>query len=845
MRARIRGRMARSNSYSALSGVHTDPALATRVLAGLHFLAGVLGTAWVLAPHSPGANEGGMTATVAIAFATAFLLLAGAQRVPARALRVVVALDVVVLTGALYFAHTMGSAFGLFYLWATLYGYYFFTLGEAWLVNLLVAVCYGAVLVGLGGDQLSSEDVTRWVLTLATAAISGALVRVLTHSFERSERRFRHGLAVSAMGSALLDEHGNLVQANQALAELLGREQAELSGVALLAVTAADQREALAGELERLAEEGAEGCQIDVNLVNADGVPVPVSLTLSRLGEERPVALLVQVQDLREREEAERALRASESRYRLLFEANPQPMWVYETSTLRFLAVNQAAIRSYGYSETELLSMTIRDIRPEREVARLLRSLNESDGGTHIDVWTHRRKDGSLLEVEILSEDLTLDDRPARLVTAMDITARRETERELRHRADRDDLTGLFNRRHFEQLTQRQVKRDLVGGSSCALLVLDLDHFKFVNDSFGHTVGDELIKRVGQLLLDSLRPTDLIARLGGDEFAVLLPDTDAHGATTVANTLLDRLRSKVWQGMRPTTASIGVAWLDGEVCSSATDLLVAADVALYEAKEAGRNRFAVSAGHRGLTWMEEIRRAIDEERLVLYTQPILDLRTEQVVQEELLLRMIDDKGEIIPPAAFIPTAERFGLIQELDRWVVRQGLELVRQGRKVEVNISAHSIGDRELTRMVGDALRHDANPENLVFEITETAAAANFADVREFAERLSRLGCGFALDDFGTGFGAFSYLKHVPVSYLKIDMDFVRDLRLNVADQRVVRAIVSIADGLGQKTIAEGVENAETLELLRQMGVHYAQGFHIGRPVPLEATQTSGVTGS
>ncbi|HEX2015635.1 MAG TPA: EAL domain-containing protein [Solirubrobacteraceae bacterium] len=816
-------------------------------MAGLHFTGATLAVGWLLAPHTGAADPTGVTVAIATAFAIAFLLLAGADRIPAGALRLLLTFTIaVVITGAVYFGHSTASAFGLFYLWATLYAYYFFSLREACLLNVLVAVSYGVVVLVLVGDRLSTEDVARWALTVATAAISGALVRILTQGSERSERRFRHGLKVSSMGTALLDEQGHLEQANPALTSLLGFSEHELGGLDLLSLIAPDDRAALAIQLQRLGSGSTRSVQFEGALTGQDGQPIPVGLTLSQLGDTRPVQLLVQVQDLSERQAAERILRASETRYRLLFERNPQPMWVFENDSLRFLAVNQAAIRTYGYSEQEFLGMTIRDIRPAEDIPRLLGSLGSTRSDVeHNDVWHHRRKDGTLMEVEVVSEALDFDGRPGRLVTAMDITARREAERELRRRADHDDLTGLLNRRHFEDLTRRQVQRDLINHTTCALLVLDLDHFKFVNDSFGHSVGDKLIQRVGESLRGSLRPTDLIARLGGDEFAVLLPRTDLDGATAVAGLLIERLRSKVWQGMRPTTASIGVAFLDGESCTSATDLMVAADVALYEAKEAGRNRFAVSSGRRGLTWMEEIRRAIDEQRLVLYSQPILDLRTGEIAQEELLLRMIDEQGEIIPPGAFIPTAERFGLIQELDRWVVERGLELVRQGRKVEVNLSAHSIGDRELTRMVGDALRDEPSPENLVFEITETAAAANFADVRDFAERISRLGCGFALDDFGTGFGAFSYLKHVPVSYLKIDMDFVRELPANPADQRVVRAIVSIAEGLGQKTIAEGVENAETLELLREMGVHYAQGFHIGRPAPLEQDQPSRLTSS
>ncbi len=198
------------------------------------------------------------------------------------------------------------------------------------------------------------------------------------------------------------------------------------------------------------------------------------------------------------------------------------------------------------------------------------------------------------------------------------------------------------------------------------------------------------------------------------------------------------------------------------------------------------------------------------------------------------MRMLAADGEIIPPASFIAASERFGLISEIDRWVVCQALELAADGRRLEINLSAHSLGDREITRMVASAVDHGVDPENLVFEITETAAAANYRAAGDFAERLSRIGCGFALDDFGTGFGSLTYLKHVPFAYLKIDTEFVRDLSRDRVSQRIVRAVVTIASHLSQKTIAEGVEDAATLSLLRALGVDLAQGYHIARPGPL-----------
>jgi EAL domain-containing protein (putative c-di-GMP-specific phosphodiesterase class I) len=268
-----------------------------------------------------------------------------------------------------------------------------------------------------------------------------------------------------------------------------------------------------------------------------------------------------------------------------------------------------------------------------------------------------------------------------------------------------------------------------------------------------------------------------------------------------------------------------------------SDALVAADIALYEAKQAGRDRVAVYSGQAGtsLTWLDRIRGALAEDRLVLHAQPIVDLRTGAPAREELLLRMRDERGELIPPGAFLPTAEHFGLIRELDRWVIERGLERAATGRRVAINLSARSLGDPDLPSHIGRRIAELAvDPAHVTFEFTETAAVSSVEDARTFAEALRDLGCHTALDDFGTGFGTFLLLKHLPLSHLKIDREFVKNLARSTADQRIVRATVTIAAEAGLQTVAEGVEDAGTLALLREYGVDYAQGFHIARPGPL-----------
>jgi EAL domain-containing protein (putative c-di-GMP-specific phosphodiesterase class I) len=277
---------------------------------------------------------------------------------------------------------------------------------------------------------------------------------------------------------------------------------------------------------------------------------------------------------------------------------------------------------------------------------------------------------------------------------------------------------------------------------------------------------------------------------------------------------------------------------------------------MYEAKESGRDRFAVyvSQAHRDsmeakLAVIDRIRRALEEDLLLLYCQPILDLRTNTVSQHELLLRMLDDDGQVLPPKAFLGTAERYGLVGEIDRWVVDQAIRLVAEHQaqgiplQLEVNLSAKSLGEAAFPEWVEERLASSGiDAGSLIFEITETAAIANMDEAKNFVNRLTRLGCRFALDDFGAGFGSFHYVKYLPIDYVKIDGDFVRNLADSTMDQSVVKAIVQLARGLGKKTIAEFVEQERTVELLRDYGVDYAQGYHVGMPSPVRDALPAGL---
>jgi diguanylate cyclase (GGDEF)-like protein/PAS domain S-box-containing protein len=440
------------------------------------------------------------------------------------------------------------------------------------------------------------------------------------------------------------------------------------------------------------------------------------------------------------------------------------------------------------------------------------------------------------------------------LVQVQDVSHRRRYEESLHHLATHDPLTGLHNRASFARQLDAHADLGRRYGSEDALLLLDLDHFKYVNDTLGPHAGDHVIARVAKVLAARLRDTDVLARLGGDEFAVLLPRADTAAAQRVAGALLVTLRAEriaiPGTGERTITASIGVAAFERDEALSGAEVLVNADLAMYDAKEAGRNQVALhTAGehaqlrmHTRVTWAQRIRDAIDDGRFTLVAQPILDLKTGVPTRFEVLLRMLDHHGDLIPPSAFMSTAERLGMIQEIDALVVARAIRAVAAAgagigdARVEINLSGASMGDPRILRVIERELRETGlDPARVIFEITETTAIANIADAREFSDELATLGCRFALDDFGAGFGSFYYLKHVRFDILKIDGEFVRDACATRTDRLVIEAVVAIARGLGKQTVAEHVGDEPTVALLRELGVDYGQGYFLGKPQPLE----------
>jgi diguanylate cyclase (GGDEF)-like protein len=459
------------------------------------------------------------------------------------------------------------------------------------------------------------------------------------------------------------------------------------------------------------------------------------------------------------------------------------------------------------------------------------------------------REDPSIQKDPAIESVLAKLDPEDRRVVDEALAQAEKTEAELRYIADHDSLTGLLDRRRFRAELDQYVSFTGRYGGLGAVMIIDIDGLKAINDSLGHHAGDNLIRHVAAIMRERVRTTDIVARLSGDEFAVLMPQSDTAGALQLGEDLRAQVAENAAAGLdiEQATISVGITMFGGERGIGAEAVLVAADQAMYRAKEEGRNQIALFQDPtepqrqqlRRQTTSARIRDALTQDRLSLHTQPIRSLASGGIERYELLLRMTGENGELLPAASFIEAAERSGMVQELDRWVVGQALGLLAQREQdgdpvsLHVNLSGASVADLSVLEYIERQLDEgEADPARCTFEITETAPVHNYEAAAGFADRITEFGCQVAIDDYGAGFGPFHYLKSIPFDLIKIDGSFIRDMPNSDADQLTVQAIVQIARGLGKTTIAEYVQDDVTAQMLREYGVDMAQGYHLGRPV-------------
>ncbi|MGH9304000.1 MAG: sensor domain-containing protein [Acidimicrobiales bacterium] len=660
---------------------------------------------------------------------------------------------------------------------------------------------------------------------------------------------WRELAALVADGIWVVDANGKTTYANEPMAALVGSSPGELTASRLFGLG-----DTKAEELERRLKTKRSGSKsIPLGIPCRDGSSLRArALPLYRKG--RYVGAMAVVSPPTSAAQ-DAGSDQSGADYQAVFGQSPVAMAKISIDG-HLVAMNDALVSLVGSTRSVLSGRTLVELTHPDDAAETGEALAELASGA---ISSHRGEQRLLARnrdpiwVSLFAQAVSYGDDKIDhvLVHFLDIADRKRVEDQLRHSTRHDSLTGLFNRTGFEEELDRQAERSSRHGAAGGLLVLDLDGFKEINDVLGHGAGDAVLVSISEVLRRWVRSTDVVARLGGDEFAVLLPYADRADAEHVASKLLRAIREHGavlpdGHSLRITT-SIGVALFDDTELSGEA-VLGRADLTMYSAKDAGRDQVAVfESGSElrpttksRLAWVERIALALAEDGFSLFAQPIIDLRSASISRYELLIRMLDD-GNIIGPNEFLHVAERNDLAGRIDTWVAGRAIDLLAGDEfpaqaEIEVNLSGYSLGDAGLLSFLRKRFAESgADPSRLVFEIAETAAVSNISLAREFAEAVADIGCKFALDDFGAGFGSFSYLKHLPFDYVKIDGEFVAACLVSATDRLIIESIVTIATGLGKETVAEHVADGHTMRFLERLGVDFAQGYYIGRPAPLE----------
>ena len=523
------------------------------------------------------------------------------------------------------------------------------------------------------------------------------------------------------------------------------------------------------------------------------------------------------------------------------------------------LEANQSLCNMLGYSHEEIAGTYFKDITHPDDVEKSVEQhkkliANEIDHYSFEKRYIHKngQETWGALNVSLVKDD---NNSPLYAIAQIqDITESKEINELLTYQASHDALTGLVNRREFERRTERllsTIHREKEGQH--ALCFMDMDQFKVINDNCGHTAGDEMLRQISAILQGVVRHRDTLARLGGDEFGVLMEYCSLDDAHRVAGSLQKAVQDYIfsWEGHTfKIGVSIGLVPIN-ETIPSLNELLKEADAACYMAKDKGRNRIHIyHAGdsemakrHGEMQWVERLYYSLDNDRFCLYAQSIVPLKKEINGHYELLIRMIDDNEDIVPPNAFLPAAERYNLISRIDLWVIEKTFSLLSKNRSFlnqinlcSINLSGSSLSDPDILDFITSQLNYyKIEAGKICFEITETAAILNLKNATKFISTLKKSGCYFALDDFGSGLSSFAYLKNLPVDYLKVDGMFVKDIAEDPIDHAMVKSINEIGQVMGMKTIAEFVENDVIKGMLKEIGVDYAQGYGIEQPRPFE----------
>ena len=596
----------------------------------------------------------------------------------------------------------------------------------------------------------------------------------------------------------------------------------------------------------------------EVEASHRSGHKLSLSMHISHMRMNNRLYYILLVGDITERKATEVMLLEAEARYRNLVVTAHDLVWSMDVEG-KWTYLNAAARHIYGYEPEELLNTPLERLQNSDTKKRDdLAFKSVMEGNELLNYETiHMDKEGLSKHISFNACPHISADGTVQYITgtARDITEQKAYESELTYQTQHDKLTKLKNRSFFQEELECLISRISRSKETCALIYLDLDQFKYVNDTIGHAAGDELLIEVSQLLKDKLREGDLLARFGGDEFTILLYDTDEQAVDIIAHNLLGFFESYRFfskSQLFNITCSMGITVVNHHT-ESAESALSQADIACNTAKKQGRNCFQIydpaNKQLDGMTedmgWASRVKNAYENDHFSLVYQPIVSINDGTIENYEVLLRMDLDDGQRILPGGFIPAAERFGLINNVDRWTVSHSMralvKLHENNKDINfaINLSGRAFEDKELLPMIKGILDNTGlEPTSLTFEITETAAIANIAAAKTFIANLKDMGCQFALDDFGTGFCSFAYLKNLPVDKLKIDGSFVQSLDTSKVDRAMVQSMNQIAHALGKQTIAEFVQNKKTLDLLRDYGVDFAQGHYLGKPLDMINTK-------
>lgn len=559
-----------------------------------------------------------------------------------------------------------------------------------------------------------------------------------------------------------------------------------------------------------------------------------------------------QVKNLQEREQAYRQL--YESHHQLLDDLQSVVIELDADFVIRYL--NHAWETMMGFTIGDSIGHPLERFIAEEDIAQFSLFKNK--------IRTALRQHKTFPEIEIrlcnsrhqilwtqlkISRSSNAKQQSNITICLDNITERRESQEQLKYLAMHDSLTGLYNR-HFFEITLAQLTADSVRNKrQHALVYLDLDHFKVINDTFGHQKGDEVLREMSHMLSKRIRGADILCRLGGDEFAVLLRDTQSSEAREFARSvqsIVGEFSFQLQEQRINLGSSIGLTLIDGST-NNAEEHLMRADIALYVAKGRGRNLIhqydpldsESDELRNSINMSQKVRNAIAENRMLLYFQPIFDVKNNQVAYYEALVRLKETDGRIVGPNTFIPALEAAGEMHMLDRWIIQLAINTLKdhpQLPHIAINLSAQAFKDDSLVPNILENLKTSGvNPKRITFELTESASLFNLHITQRVIAELHRLGCSFSVDDFGSGFSSFAYLKALPADFIKLDGSFIQNLHRDNIDQTLVKSMIQVIQALGKKAVAEFVENQAILDILKTMGVDFVQGYHIGHPLPIE----------